>query len=482
MDTQDTTRVLLGIHPVGFRWKLEPGESFQTPEAVMVYSHRGLGHMSRTFHRLYRTRLARGYWRDRERPILNNNWEATYFDFTEDRLVKIAEKAKECGVELFVLDDGWFGGRRNDHAGLGDWTANKDLLPGGIAGLADRIEALGMKFGLWFEPEMVNPDSDLYRAHPDWILRTPGRHASLGRHQHVLDFSRREVVDAIYEMMAKFLAGAKISYIKWDMNRSITECYSEGLPADRQGEVFHRYILGVYELYDRLTSAFPEVLFESCASGGGRFDPGLLYYAPQAWASDDSDAVERLKIQYGTSFCYPVSSIGSHVSVTPNHQVYRNTPLYTRANVAYFGTFGYELDLNKLTEEEIAQVKEQIRFMKRYRGLIQFGDFYRLSSPFEKNVTAWMVVSGDKREAVVGWYKVLNGANMPLSRLRLSGLEESLSYKLCEYGRESSGVYYGDELMNAGIVTTDTRIVDGALDKKHSCDFDSRIFVLKAEG
>ncbi len=482
VDTQDTTRVLLGIHPFGFRWKLEPGESFQTPEAVMVYSHRGLEHMSRTFHRLYRTRLARGYWRDRERPILNNNWEATYFDFTEDRLVKIAEKAKECGVELFVLDDGWFGGRRNDHAGLGDWTANKDLLSGGIAGLADRIEALGMKFGLWFEPEMVNPDSDLYRAHPDWILRTPGRHASLGRHQHVLDFSRREVVDAIYEMMAKFLAGAKISYIKWDMNRSITECYSEGLPADRQGEVFHRYILGVYELYDRLTSAFPEVLFESCASGGGRFDPGLLYYAPQAWASDDSDAVERLKIQYGTSFCYPVSSIGSHVSVTPNHQVYRNTPLYTRANVAYFGTFGYELDLNKLTEEEIAQVKEQIRFMKRYRGLIQFGDFYRLSSPFEKNVTAWMVVSGDKREAVVGWYKVLNGANMPLSRLRLNGLEESLSYKLCEYGRESSGVYYGDELMNAGIVTTDTRIVDGALDKKHSCDFDSRIFVLKAEG
>ena len=382
VDTQDTTRVLLGIHPFGFRWKLEPGESFQTPEAVMVYSHRGLGHMSRTFHRLYRTRLARGYWRDRERPILNNNWEATYFDFTEDRLVKIAEKAKECGVELFVLDDGWFGGRRNDHAGLGDWTANKDLLPGGIAGLADRIEALGMKFGLWFEPEMVNPDSDLYRAHPDWILRTPGRHASLGRHQHVLDFSRREVVDAIYEMMAKFLAGAKISYIKWDMNRSITECYSEGLPADRQGEVFHRYILGVYELYDRLTSAFPEVLFESCASGGGRFDPGLLYYAPQAWASDDSDAVERLKIQYGTSFCYPVSSIGSHVSVTPNHQVYRNTPLYTRANVAYFGTFGYELDLNKLTEEEIAQVKEQIRFMKRYRGLIQFVDFYRLISPF----------------------------------------------------------------------------------------------------
>ncbi len=483
VDTQDTTRVPLGIHPFGFSWKLEPGACFQTPEAVMVYSHEGLGKMSRTFHQLYRKRLARGYWRDRERPILNNNWEATYFDFTEDRLVEIAGKAKECGVELFVLDDGWFGARRNDHAGLGDWVAAKELLPGGIKGLAEKIEALGLKFGLWFEPEMVNADADLYRAHSDWILKTPGRRASLGRHQHVLDFSRQEVVDAVYGMMAKILSEAKVSYVKWDMNRSITECYSAALPADRQGEVFHRYILGVYDLYERLTSEFPKVLFESCASGGGRFDPGLLYYAPQGWASDDTDAVERLKIQYGTSFCYPVSSIGSHVSVVPNHQVFRETPLHTRANAAYFGTFGYELDLNKLTEEEQQQVKAQIRFMKQYRKLIQFGDFYRLKSPFDGdgNVTAWMVVSEDRREAVLGWYRVLYHANQPLGRLRLKGLDEALCYRITEDGRERTGRYYGDELMYAGLITTEGVSREAALGQKAGCDFDSRIFVLRAE-
>lgn len=481
VDTHDMTRVLLGINPMGFSWKLEPGETFQTPEAVTVYSRKGLGGMSRTFHSLYRKRLARGYWRDRERPILNNNWEATYFDFTEERLVSIAGRAKECGVELFVLDDGWFGARRNDRAGLGDWTANRELLPGGITGLAEKIEALGLKFGLWFEPEMVNQDSDLYRAHPDWILQTPDRHPSQGRSQYVLDFSRREVVDGIYEMMAKILREAKVSYIKWDMNRSITECYSKALPADRQGEVFHRYILGVYDLYGRLTSEFPHVLFESCASGGGRFDPGLLYYAPQGWASDDSDAVERLKIQYGTSFCYPVSSIGSHVSVAPNHQVFRRTPLYTRANVAYFGTFGYELDLNRLTDEEQETVKAQIAFMKQYRRLIQFGDFYRLSSPFDGNITAWMVVSEDKKEAVLGWYKVLNGVNLPYTRLRLQGLGPDLAYRICVDGEERAGVYYGDELMNAGLVTSDSASGEVSRGGKSSCDFDSRIYMLKAE-
>ena len=370
VDTHDVTRITAGINPEGFDWKLEPGESFQTPEAVLVYSENGLNGMSQTFQKLYAKRLARGYWRDKARPILNNNWEATYFDFTEDRLVEIARKAKECGVELFVLDDGWFGARRNDRAGLGDWVANEELLPNGIKGLSERIEALGLKFGLWFEPEMVNKDSDLYRTHPDWILQTPGRNTSHGRYQYVLDFARKEVVDHIYGMMAKLLSESKISYIKWDMNRSITECYSSKFSSDRQGEVFHRYILGVYDLYEHLTNEFPEVLFESCASGGGRFDPGMLYYAPQGWTSDDSDAIERLKIQYGTSMCYPLSSMGSHVSVVPNHQVFRNTPLHTRANVAYFGTFGYELDLNKLTEEEIKEVKEQITFMKMY-GTIQ---------------------------------------------------------------------------------------------------------------
>ncbi len=477
VDTHDTTRVLMGIHPDGFDWKLAPQGVFQTPEAVMVYSDQGLGGMSRTFHHLYRKRLARGFWRDKVRPILINNWEATYFNFTENRLLEIAKKAKESGIELFVLDDGWFGQRSSDRAGLGDWVANPERLANGITGLAQRIEELGMKFGLWFEPEMVNKDSDLYRAHPDWILHTPGRSASHGRFQYVLDFSRKEIVDAIYAMMAKILDEAKVSYIKWDMNRSITECYSVALPPDQQGEVFHRYILGVYDLYERLTQRFPHILFESCASGGGRFDPGLLYYAPQGWASDDSDAVERLKIQYGTSFCYPISSIGSHVSVTPNHQVFRNTPLHTRANVAYFGTFGYELDLNKLSQEEQAAIKEQIAFMKEYRELLQFGDFYRLSSPFEGNVTIWMTVSSDKKTAVVGWYRVLNGVNQSYTRVRLRGLEPSFRYKV----QGANGVYYGDELMNAGLITSDITSGEVLPGNTPSCDFDSRLYVLHAD-
>ena len=477
VDTHGSTRMLMGIHPDGFDWKLEKGESFQTPEAVMVYTDKGLNHLSQTFHKLYQRRLARGYWRDKARPILINNWEATYFDFTEERIVEIAEKAKECGVELFVLDDGWFGQRSSDKAGLGDWVANRERLPQGIEGLAERISSLGMKFGLWFEPEMVNKDSDLYRAHPDWILQVPERTNSHGRFQHVLDFSRKEVVDAIYEMMSKILGNAKISYVKWDMNRSITECFSAALPADRQGEVFHRYILGVYDLYERLTSRFPEILFESCASGGARFDPGILYYAPQGWTSDDTDAVERLKIQYGTSYCYPVSSMGSHVSVSPNHQLNRETPLYTRANVAYFGTFGYELDLNKLTEEEQEEVKKQIAFMKEYRELFQFGTFYRLSSPFENNVTAWMSVSEDKKTAIVGWYRVLNPVNGSYTRLKLCGLLEDAEYTV----EGQNGTFFGDELMNLGILTSDATSGEAQEGQFKGCDFDSRLYILKAK-
>lgn len=439
--------------------------------------------MSQSFHRLYQRRLARGYWRDRPRPVLINNWEATYFDFTHQGLLEIAKKARDCGVELFVLDDGWFGQRTNDRAGLGDWVPNLSRLPEGIAGLAEQIEALGLKFGLWFEPEMVNLDSDLYRGHPDWMIHTPGRTVSHGRYQYVLDFSRKEVVDCIYQMMAKLLREAKISYIKWDMNRSISECYSAALPPDRQGEVFHRYILGVYALYERLTTEFPHVLFESCASGGARFDPGILYYAPQGWASDDSDAVERLKIQYGTSLCYPISSIGSHVSASPNHQLFRSTPLYTRANVACFGTFGYELDLNRLTEEEQGEVKEQIRFMKQYRKLLQFGTFYRLKSPFEGNITVWITVSSDQREAIVGWYRVLNGVNLPYGRVRLAGLDPDLCYEIVNEAGERGGKrrgYYGDELMNVGLITSDASSGESAPGQRHSCDFDSRLFILKA--
>lgn len=478
VDTYDVTRITLGIHPDTFSWKLKKGDTFQTPEAVMVYSDEGLNGMSQTYHELYRKRLARGTWRDKPRPILINNWEATYFDFTEEKLLNIAEAAKEIGIELFVLDDGWFGKRNDDHSSLGDWYPNLEKLPEGITGLAKKIEALGMKFGLWFEPEMTNQDSDLYRAHPDWVLATPQRTMSHGRNQLVLDFSKPEVVQAIYEQMEKVLKEAPISYIKWDMNRSISEIYSHGADAQEQGTIFHRYMLGVYRLYEMLTTRFPEILFESCASGGARFDPGMLYYAPQCWTSDDTDAVERMKIQYGTSLVYPVSSMGAHVSAIPNHQALRNVPLDTRANVAYFGTFGYELDLAQVTEEEREEMKAQVAFMKEYRELIQYGTFYRLASPFEGNVTAWMVVSGDKKQAIVGYYRVLQPVNTGYQRLKLQGLDRNLAYKVT--GWEES--IYGDELLHAGLVVSDSS--SGENKEKYNGrngDYQSRIYVLRAE-
>ncbi len=480
VDTFKVTRMMMGINPFGFSWCLKPGEEFQTPEAVMVYSAEGMNAMSQVFHRLYRTRLARGYWRDRERPVLLNNWEATYFDFTEEKLLKIARNAKEDGVELFVLDDGWFSTRCTETSGLGDWWANTDRLPDGIKGLSEKIEALGMKFGLWFELEMANKDSELYRNHPDWIIHTPGRHESHGRKQYVLDFSRKEVVDYIYDMVAKILSESKISYIKWDMNRNITECFSQGYGPERQGEIFHRYILGLYDLYNRLNTAFPQVLFESCASGGGRFDPGLLYYAPQCWTSDDTDAGERQKIQYGTSYAYPVSSMGAHVSITPNHQVNRMTPLKTRGNVAMFGAFGYELDLARLTDEERGIVREQIRFVKKYRRLIHTGTFYRLLSPFEGNFTAWMVVAEDKKQAIVGYFKMLNDVNREFRRLRLQGLDEEFLYHM-EEDSEDIGAFYGSELMHIGMVTTDMSAGEVPAGKEPCCDFWSRVVVLNAE-
>lgn len=480
VDTYHVTRMMMGIHPMGFSWRLGTGDTFQTPEAVMVYSCEGMNGMSQTFHRLYRTRLARGYWRDKERPVLVNNWEATYFDFDEDKLIEIAKTAKEDGIELFVLDDGWFSTRCGETSGLGDWWANTDRLPNGIKGLSERMEELGMKFGLWFELEMVNKDSELYRSHPDWILQTPNRTASHGRKQYVLDFARKEVVDYIYEMVAKILRESKISYIKWDMNRNITECYSVAYGADQQGEIFHRYILGVYDLYERLTSEFPEILFESCASGGGRFDPGMLYYAPQAWCSDDSDAVERLKIQYGSSYAYPVSSVGAHVSIAPNHQVARNTPMKMRGDVAYFGAFGYELDLSRLSQEERALVKEQVAFVKKYRKLLHTGNYYRLKSPFEGNITAWAVVSEDKKQAIVGYYKVLNDVNSEYRRLYLQGLDENLCYEV-EADGKPEGSFFGSEMMNIGLVTTDASAGENHVGEDACGDFWSRIYVLNAK-
>ena len=476
VSTHDITRVMLGINPEGFSWKLEKGESFTTPEAVLVYSDKGYNAMSQALHDLYRSRLMQGEWRDKARPILLNNWEATYFDFNEEKLLKIASKAKEVGVELFVLDDGWFGARDDDYRGLGDWFVNMKKLPGGVTGLADKIEAMGLKFGIWVELEMVNKDSDLYRKHPDWLIGTPGRFECHSRHQHVLDMTRDDVTDYLYGCMDKLLSEAKISYIKWDMNRYMTEPFGRELPADRQGEFMHRYILGVYKLYDKLTKKFPHVLFESCASGGARFDPGMLHYAPQTWTSDDTDANERTKIQYGTSFMYPVVSMGSHVSAVPNHQMNRITPISTRAAVAYFGTFGYELDLNLLSDEEIEAVKSQVKFMKEHRELIQMkGDFYRILSPFEHNDTAWAVVAKDKSEAIAMYYQRLNKINASFLRFKLAGLcpdsEYEVTYEIA--GKTKSFKACGDELMYAGIpVSREDLTANGG-------DFAAIIYVIK---
>lgn len=456
VDQYDTTRVSIGINPFDFTWLLEPGEGFQTPEAVMVYSDEGLGGMSRTYHRLYRTRLCRGEFRDKERPILINNWEATYFDFNADKIEQIAVKGKDFGIELFVLDDGWFGKRDDDTSSLGDWFVDQNKLPGGLDDLAKRINKLGMQFGLWFEPEMVNEDSDLYRNHPDWVIHTAERPRSTGRYQLVLDFSRRDVCDAIIRMLSDVLGSAPITYVKWDMNRHMTEIGSALLPPERQRETAHRYMLGLYRVMEELTAAFPHVLFESCSSGGGRFDPGMLYYMPQTWTSDNTDAISRLKIQYGTSLVYPVSSIGAHVSDVPNHQVGRVTTLETRGNVALSGVFGYELDLTAFSEQEEQLVKEQVAFYKEVRRMVQFGDYYRLLDPFEGNEAAWMFVSEDGSEALAFYFKVLAQPNSGFRTLRLKGLNPDALYRL-----DGGELFGGDELMYAGLrVPTDLLIGD----------------------
>ena len=460
VDPFETTRVRIGISPNTFAWRLEPGESFVTPEAVLVYSDAGLGGMSDALHRLYRDRLARGVWRDRPRPILLNNWEATYFDFDAAKLLAIATSALDLGVELFVLDDGWFGARDADTTSLGDWFVDTRKLPGGIAGLATQVEALGLRFGLWVEPEMISERSRLFEAHPDWAVGVPGRPRTESRQQLVLDMARPEVVDHLFAVLSEVFSSAPISYVKWDMNRTITEPFSTALPADRQGEFFHRYILGVYDLYARLTRAFPGVLFESCAGGGGRFDPGMLAYAPQAWTSDDTDAIERLRIQWGVSLVYPQSSMGAHVAAVPNHQSGRITPIETRASVAFFGAFGYELDPTALTEAERSTVATQIAFYKTHRELFQRGRFVRLRSPFEDdgNRTAWMVVAPDAGKAIVLYVQALNHPTPPTDRLRLRGLDPASVYRVSGWPwtedplvRDNAGLRGGDELMSVGL-------------------------------
>lgn len=476
VDDYGVSRVTMGINPFDFNWHLSPGDTFQTPEVVLVFSDQGLTGMSQTYQTLYRRRLASGKWRDRVRPILINNWEATYFDFNEEKLVTIAKEAKKLGIELFVLDDGWFGKRDSDTTSLGDWFVDERKLPNGLSGLSKKIRSLGLDFGLWFEPEMISKESRLYRQHPDWVIHVPDRRMSPGRNQYILDFSREEVVDYLYERIASAIEEGNLSYIKWDMNRHMTEIFSAVRPAEQQQETGHRYILGVYRLYEKLTTNYPDVLFESCSSGGGRFDPGLLYYAPQAWTSDDTDAVERLKIQYGTSFVYPVSSMGAHVSAVPNHQVSRTTPLQTRAAVAYFGAFGYELDVTKMSDEEKQIVKQQIAFYKANRQLVQYGDFYRIDSPYKNggNVTSWIVVSPDRKQALAARYQVLAEPNPPYARFHFKGLDPDTLYKL----DGSDRTFYGDELMHAGLLLDD--LVPQGIQSKQSLDFSAQLFKLTA--
>ncbi len=475
VDQFDTTRVLVGINPDDFGWKLANGESFQTPEAVMTYTSDGLNQMSQQLGAFYQDHLINQHFAHQDRPILINNWEATFMDFNEAKLMKIVDQADKLGIEMFVLDDGWFGHRDDDKSSLGDWFVDQKKFSNGISGFADRVHDKGMKFGLWFEPEMISIDSKLYEKHPDWMIATPGRQGTPARNQYVLDMTRQEVVDYLFEHMSAIIKQTKLDYIKWDMNRNITEMYGAKLPADQQLEFPHRYILGGYQLYARLTEAFPKVLFESCASGGGRFDLGMMYYAPQAWCSDDTDAVERIKIQDGTSYGYTQNMWGAHVSAVPNDQVGRLTSLDTRAAVAYFGDFGYELDITKMAADELATIKKQVAFYKQYRHLFQFGKFYRLDNPDTNNdnVYGWQVVNEDRSEAILTRFQILNGANPAYIRVYFAGLDPEATYTVND-GEEH---FSGAELMNAGYFVP--RIMDRTKPEKDPSDFSSRLFIAK---
>ena len=448
VDQMEQTRLVIGIHPYHFSYRLASGDVFETPEVIMAYSSRGLSGLSHIYHDAYRSNLIRSKYVTAPRPILVNNWEATYFNFDEEKLFNIAKNAKEIGLDMFVLDDGWFGKRDTDYSGLGDWVVNESKIKGGLPQLVKRIKALGMKFGLWFEPEMVSEDSDLYRNHPDWILRIPQRHMTRSRHQLNLDITRKEVRDYVMEQIFRVLDSCGADYVKWDMNRSVANVYSSALPSERQGEVFHRYMLGVYEMMERLVTRYPDLLFENCAGGGGRFDAGMLYYSPQIWCSDNTDAIDRLKIQYGTSFGYPISAMGAHVSVCPNHQTGRTTPFETRAIVASAGTFGYELDLEHLTSEEKELAKKQIVEYKKMEHLVQTGDYYRLSNPFHnEDYVIWQFVSKDQKETIVNGVQLRNEPNPHIHLIYPEGLLADGHYKDLATG----AVYTGAALMHAGI-------------------------------
>ena len=429
-DQTGSVRVTAGIQDEGFCWRLSPGEAFQTPEAILAYSKDGLNGLSQKYHRIIRENICDPKYLDKKRPVLLNSWEAFYFDFDEEKLLGLAGSAKELGVEMLVLDDGWFGQRLDDHAGLGDWFVNENKIKGGLKKLVDAVNAEGLEFGLWVEPEMVNENSDLYRAHPDWALADPDRLPVLARNQLVLDMSRKDVRDYLFDCISTILKEANVRYLKWDFNRSTANVFSYALPAERQGEVPHRFVLGIYELLARLNEAFPDVMIEGCAGGGGRFDAGMLFYCPQIWCSDNTDPVARLKIQEGTSYGYPVSTMGSHVSASPNHQTGRSTPFSSRGVTAMSGTFGYELNPALLTEGERQQMREQIADFHKYYWLIQKGTYYRLKMNEASHSTAWEFVSEDKGEALVNIAAMDVECNVELPFIRLKGLDEEKVYWL----------------------------------------------------
>ena len=446
-DPYAQTRIAVGINDYNFTWKLKSQASFQTPEVLMVYSDQGLNKMSQAFHSIIHDRIMRSKYKDQVRPIVVNNWEATYFDFDEDKLKPIVDKAKELGIEMFVLDDGWFGHRDDDNSSLGDWQVFKKKFPHGLDHFADYVHKEGLKFGLWFEPEMISIDSDLYQKHPDYLMHVPGRTPSPARNQYLLDLGRAEVRNNIFAQMKRILDSGKIDYIKWDMNRHLSDIYQADLPADEQGEVYHRYVLGLYDLLEKIVDRYPDLLIEGCSGGGGRFDAGMAYYNPQIWASDDSDAIDRLSIQYGTSLVYPQSMMTSHVSVSPNEQNGRITPFKTRGIVAMWGDLGYELDLTKLSVTDQKAVAKQVAEYKKIRKVTQFGKFYRLKSAQTSNQCAWETVSPDKNEVILSTVKVMASAQPYFTKTKLVGLDPNKQYE----DQRTHQVYGGDELMNMGL-------------------------------
>lgn len=444
-DQYGQTRLQMGLGEEQFSYPLLPGESLTGPEVLLCYSGEGLGTLSRRLHRCIRRHICRGKYRDAHRPILLNSWEASYFDFTGDSLLALAREAAALGMEMLVLDDGWFGDRRDDNRALGDWTVNEKKLGCTLGELTGRVHALGLKFGIWMEPEMVNEDSELYRRHPDWALAIPGKPPVRSRNQLVLDFSRREVRETSFDEICRVLDQGQIEYLKWDVNRSISEVYSQ--TASDQGKVLYDYILGLYEFLERLTARYPELLIEGCSGGGGRFDAGILYYCPQIWCSDNTDAADRLLVQYGTSFGYPASAVGSHVSACPNHQTGRVTPMRTRGLVASAGTFGYELDPGKLSPEDREEIGNQLRFYREHESLVREGDYFRLNDPAKEDFCAWAFVSGDRKQALVCAVLQEKHGNMPANYVRLQGLEPGARYR----DRASGAVYPAAALMDMGL-------------------------------